>query len=69
MLDTFLCKKYNLKFHKEIFKQPSLQGYGCMTVGLQIRGRNKKLIFLLSKLNICCGYSKEPLNETVLLCI
>ena len=69
VLNIFFCKKYNLKFHTEISKQPSLQGYGCMMVALQIRGRNKILIFLLSNLNVCCEYTKEPLNKTVLLCI
>ena len=35
--------------------------------GLQLRAHTKKLMFLFLNQNICCGYSKNCLNETVLL--
>ena len=37
------------------------------STGPQIRVCNWKLFFLFLNQNICCGYSKNHLNETVLL--
>ena len=37
--------------------------------GLKLRVHNGNLIFLFLNQNICCGYPKEPFNETVLLSI
>ena len=38
-----------------------------LPTGLQIRVRTEKLFFLFLNQNICCGYSKNRLNEKILL--